>query len=278
MWSPLLAAAVDGPRAERVRRGGHAHALAELVGAGLERTGARHLLPHLERERGTDHAARLQLVAGLPRAPPGLDLDGDAGALTAGRVELPEEPATRHEEREDEDGEDADDRPRAASAAGPVGADPGPWPPRRRTTSGPSTPWDRFGGRFGNRTRRIGRRIGGFGEPARRIGRRIGGFGRTRRAESVGESADSVNPGAESVGESVPRNSGVGGLAERPSHDSSWPPSSVGVTRAARTAERRATTAGSPPPPRRRCRRAGRAGDGCAGESHLGGCAGRSSW
>ena len=118
-----------------------------------------------------------ELVAGLPRAPPGFDLDGDAGALPAGRVELPEEPATGHEEREDEDGEDADDRPRAASTAGPVGADPGPLPPRRRTTSGPSTPWDRFGGRFGNRTRRIARRIGGFGEPGRR--RRIG----------VGESA-----------------------------------------------------------------------------------------
>ena len=89
--------------------------------------------------------------------PTRLDLDGDAGALTAGRVELPEEPATRHEEREHEDGEDADDRPRAASAAGPVGADPA----RCRRAGVPpvaSTPWDRFGGRFG-----IGadRRLGG---------------------------------------------------------------------------------------------------------------------
>ena len=137
-------------------------------------------------------------------------------------------------EREDEDGEDADDRPRAASAAGPVGADPSPWPPRRRTTSGPSTPWDRFGGRFGNRTRRIGRRIGGFGQPARRIGRRIGGVGEPGRR----------------IGRRIgPKASGADRLAERPSHDSSWPPSSVGVTRAARTPSARATTAGSPPRP-----------------------------
>ena len=114
-------------------------------------------------------------------------------------------------------------------------------------------------------------------QPDRRIGRRIGGSGEPL-AESVGESADPVNPRAESVGESVPRNSGVDRLAERPSHDSSWPPSSVGVTRAARTAGVE---------PRLQDHRRRRGVDVVAlgapatvapGSRHLGGCAGRSSW
>ena len=105
---------------------------------------------------------------------------------------------------------------------------------------------------------------------------------RIRRTRAPNRSANRRIRSTRAPNRSANRSRGIRGwvgLAARPSHDSSWPPSSVGVTRAARTAERRATTAGSPPRPRRRCRRAGRAGDACPpGSRRLGGCAGRSSW
>ena len=224
------AAAVDGPRAERVDARATRPCSGGAVGAGLER--AARLTPSPRSgTRATEPITprRLQRVAGLARAPPGLDLDRRPPAPgTAGRVELPDEPAAGHEEREDEDREDGDDRPRAASAAGPVGAT-GP------VAAAPASPTR------GDRSDRRGvpMSVGRFGDrgSARRSHRSaiaaIGGVGTRASNRSANRSQDSA----------------VAGLAGRPSHDSSWPPSSVGVTRAARTAERRATTAGSRRPP-----------------------------
>ena len=221
-----------------------------------------------------------ELVADLLRAPPVLDLDRHRRAVTPGWVELPEEPAADDHERQDEEGEHAEDRPGAAPAAGPVGVDPGPWPPRRRTTSDPAAPCRtdsarRIGGSANPVTESAGESVG-FGEPGpnrpanrwiRRPGRRIG-----RRTRS-----DSANPGTErwAIGPTGFRRGRVLGPAEP---GSSWPPSSVGVTRAARPAALE---------PGLQDHRGGRGVDvvalgalprRCAGASHRGGCAGRSSW
>ena len=175
MWS-ALAAAVGGPRSSASTASRTPMFVAQRVGPGLERPGARDLRPDLERERRADHALRLRARRRPPWCPTrARSRPRPASPGAARRVELPARTSRR---RARTAGSGPRARPTTAQrAAAPAALARRAAPTRAASAVGVDSGW---------RSSRLGAAAGASSASSARTGRRDArrGLGRGRSPRS----------------------------------------------------------------------------------------------